>query len=85
MDQLLTEGSKYRLDLAFIWNRTALTEKERSKILVRCPLVKFLEALEQIRDMSNIDLIVEVCHPSIVHKYADLFLEKAHFLVNSTF
>ncbi|OTF69639.1 Homoserine dehydrogenase-like protein, partial [Euroglyphus maynei] len=64
-------------------NRTALNEETRSKILIKCPLVKFLEAVEQIREIDFVDLIVEVCHPDIVKQYAELFLDKADFLIGS--
>ncbi|XP_046917828.2 aspartate dehydrogenase domain-containing protein [Dermatophagoides farinae] len=83
VEQIINDGQKYRLDLAFIWNRTALSEETRSKILIRCPLVKFLEAVNQINEIDLVDLIVEVCHPEIVKQYAELFLDKADFLIGS--
>ena len=85
VEQIINDGQKYRLDLAFIWNRTALSEETRSKILIRCPLVKFLEAVNQINEIDLVDLIVEVCHPEIVKQYAELFLDKADFLVSFFF
>ncbi|KAL4658286.1 putative L-aspartate dehydrogenase [Arapaima gigas] len=76
VEQILAEGEKVGLHLAFVWNRNL--ERLRSSV----PEELILEQLSNFPDRSA-DVIVEVCHPHIVKEFGEMFLAHAQFLVGS--
>ncbi|XP_040267972.1 putative L-aspartate dehydrogenase isoform X1 [Bufo bufo] len=76
VNQIQSEGDKYNVELAFVWNRT-MTKMEPN---VAPPLQ--LQNLEEF-EKREVDLIVEVAHPSITRTYGERFLCAAHLLVGS--
>ncbi|KAM4651055.1 aspartate dehydrogenase domain-containing protein [Discoglossus pictus] len=76
VDKILKEGSRYHLELAFVWNRNM------KKLEGRVPPHLHLHDLSAFND-RNADLIVEVAHPSITKEYGETFLSSADFLVAS--
>ncbi|XP_040267973.1 putative L-aspartate dehydrogenase isoform X2 [Bufo bufo] len=73
VNQIQSEGDKYNVELAFVWNRT-MTKMEPN---VAPPLQ--LQNLEEF-EKREVDLIVEVAHPSITRTYGERFLCAAHLL-----
>ncbi|XP_075049306.1 aspartate dehydrogenase domain-containing protein [Mixophyes fleayi] len=76
VNQILKEGDRYHLELAFVWNRTI--EKMEGAV----------ESHLQLHDLSefekrNADVIVEVAHPSITRDYGEQFLSAANLLIGS--
>lgn len=67
-----------KLELAFVWNRTAAAVKEDKSIPAEA-------VLEDLGDFAsrNADLIVEVAHPDITLTYGRAFMEHADYLVGS--
>ncbi|CAL1546682.1 unnamed protein product [Lymnaea stagnalis] len=74
---LVTEIQKRKdLELAFVWNRT----QHALKGIVSDDLI--LDDLDSFKD-RDVDLIVEVAHPSITQKFGTSFLEHADYMVGS--
>jgi len=73
--RLLQEHPEF--EIAFVWNRT-------KHVLIDCNVAPslVLDKLENIFELE-VDLIVEVAHPSITHKYGKLFLEHGSFFIGS--
>ena len=67
-----------RLELAFVWNRTADRIREDADV----PDHLILESLEEVASRSP-DLIVEVAHPSISRDFGAAFLRVADYFVGS--
>ena len=64
------------LDLAFVWNRT------RSAVEGQIPEDKILNDLSDFKT-KDVDLIVEVAHPKIVHKFGAKILEHCDLMIGS--
>lgn len=79
MDQILADGERNRIRLAFIWNRSPLCPEAVERYSAKTVLLPSLDSIHQV----PVDLIVEVCHPAIVHQYACTFLDTAHLLIGS--
>jgi len=64
-------------EIAFVWNRT-------KHVLIDCNVAPslVLDKLENIFELE-VDLIVEVAHPDITHKYGKLFLEHGALFIGS--
>merc|ERR1712180_563428 len=62
------------LELAWVWNRTELTGRVEDRLILR-----------DLADCSqgSPDIIVEVAHPDITHKYGDTFLQVCDFMIGS--
>ncbi|CAB4061267.1 nadX [Lepeophtheirus salmonis] len=66
------------LRVAFVWNRTASVFDSSLKV----PKDLILHHLEDIV-LRLPDIIVEVAHPNITHKYGELFLKNADTMLGS--
>ncbi|XP_040565415.1 aspartate dehydrogenase domain-containing protein [Lepeophtheirus salmonis] len=66
------------LRVAFVWNRTASVFDSSLKV----PKDLILHHLEDIV-LRQPDIIVEVAHPNITHKYGELFLKNADTMLGS--
>ena len=75
MDNIQTNGPKLGLKLGFVWNRTktALLESTVDKHLI-------LEKLSDF-DKFDVDLIVEVSHPIIIHEFGAQFIRHSDLMV----
>lgn len=64
-------------EIAFVWNRT-------KHVLIDCHVAPslILDKLENIFELE-VDLIVEVAHPTITKKYGKLFLEHGAYFIGS--
>eukprot|EP00005_Dracoamoeba_jomungandri_P005790 CAMPEP_0174254840 /NCGR_PEP_ID=MMETSP0439-20130205/4186_1 /TAXON_ID=0 /ORGANISM="Stereomyxa ramosa, Strain Chinc5" /LENGTH=382 /DNA_ID=CAMNT_0015336701 /DNA_START=23 /DNA_END=1171 /DNA_ORIENTATION=- len=75
---ILENGKELGLSLAFVWNRTKKTLYDDSSL----PDEYILQNLEDV-GMLEVDLIVEVAHPSILASYGALFLASADLMAGS--
>ena len=65
-------------EVAFVWNRTA------DKIVeFGVPQNLILADLDGVKNVGNVDIIVEVAHPDITRTYGELFLSVADYFVGS--
>jgi aspartate dehydrogenase len=62
--------------LVWVWNRTY-------EELATLPEELRLQNLEEFPSKGIVDLIVEVAHPSIIEKYAEMFLDHANLFIGS--
>ena len=70
------QENKKLFEVVWVWNRT-------KEALNELPEELRLENLEEFPSRGEIDLIVEVAHPSINEKYAELFLNYANLFIGS--
>ncbi|XP_072284151.1 aspartate dehydrogenase domain-containing protein [Pyxicephalus adspersus] len=76
VQQILEDGKKYNLEVAFVWNRTMKK------------LDGIIEPQLQLHQLSDFrtrkaDLIVEVAHPDITRDYGEQFLSAANLMIGS--
>eukprot|EP01138_Halocafeteria_seosinensis_P002486 gb/GECG01002543.1/.p1 GENE.gb/GECG01002543.1/~~gb/GECG01002543.1/.p1 ORF type:complete len:292 (+),score=34.02 gb/GECG01002543.1/:1-876(+) len=65
-------------ELAFVWNRTS----EKLKQTEYVPKDKILEDIELAQNFSP-DLVVEICHPSVVQEYGGRIVQYADLFIGS--
>lgn len=76
VNAILNEETQF--ELAFVWNRSV----EKLEADERIPREKILTDIDQAKTFSP-DLIVEVCHPSIVQNYGAKILNYADLYIGS--
>lgn len=77
VEKILAEEKDHRIELVFVWNRTASKIKE-------CSFVNPKLILENLDEFAryNADLIVEVAHPLITEQYASKYITLFHHFIS---
>ena len=75
---LMDEACKERLELAFVWNRSADKVAADSRI----PAEAHLTDLDDFAS-KGADIVIEVAHPSVSKSHGARFLEHADFMCGS--
>lgn len=74
VQQILSQGKRLNIELAFVWNRTPIRERLPDTVTI-------VANLHDIAHCGALDLVVEVCHPTIVKQYGLFLLQHADLLV----
>lgn len=65
-----------------MWNRSELDSEHVQKLMDNS--INLLDNVSRVADPDNeVDLIVEVCHPTIVHQYGLFFLDHSNLMVST--